>query len=173
MAVSAFAGCDHPIVVTSSEERGSVRLTQSAVDAGVVFVDREKYLCLPLEKVGLPYNANVTSIKSSCDCVVPGIVNYVVPGGTVGTAVLIRFAAEPSGDSNSISGRRAQAALSLRVLINCKLDDGATHQFTINPLHTFIAQDSLRDDNGEPAGMRLHTDEISVTRQIRSHAGER
>ena len=46
LVVFAVAGCDRPVAGTSSEAGGVVQQVPSAVDAGVVFIDRESYLCL-------------------------------------------------------------------------------------------------------------------------------
>jgi hypothetical protein len=139
LVVFAVAGCGRPVAGTSSEAGGVVQQVPSAVDAGVVFIDRESYLCLPLERVGLSPDAHVTSIKASCDCVEPSLVKYVAPGGEVEKGLMLRFTVEPAGDSSSDRG--TQAAMSLGVLIDFQLNDGATHRFTVNLLHTTIAKE--------------------------------
>ena len=67
---------------------------------------------------------------------------YVAPGGAVEKGLMLRFTAEPAVDSSSGSG--TQAAMSLGVLVDLQLNDGTTHRFTVNLLHTTIAEeDSL------------------------------
>jgi hypothetical protein len=139
LVVFAVAGCGRTEFGASREEWSSPQQVPPAVDAGVVFIDRESYLCLPLERVGLPPDTHVTSIKASCDCVEPSLVKYVAPGGAVEKGLMLRFTAEPAGDSSS--DRSSQAAMSLGVLVDLQLNDGTTHRFTVNLLHTTIAKE--------------------------------
>jgi len=39
------------------------------IDLGYIALGSELTFCLPLSRLGLPPDANITSIQSSCDCV--------------------------------------------------------------------------------------------------------
>jgi hypothetical protein len=125
-------------------EGGGVGQVQSsaapAIDAGVVFSDRESYLCVPLEKAGLPASVEVVSVTSSCECVRAQVVPYLSSGSTEANGLLLEFVPEPSS-ATSASGASAVAKspLDLGVLVNFQLADGTAHRVTVNLLHTMFS----------------------------------
>lgn len=137
--LSANTICDCWVAGASSEGRGAVRQVLSAVDDGVVFIDRESYLCLPLDRVSFPQDAHVTSIKASCECIDPSLVKYVAAGWTVERELLVLYAVEPVGDLSSDDG--TQAAMNLCGFVYFQLNDGAMHHYTVDALRTTVPDD--------------------------------
>ncbi len=139
----AAVGCEGRLKATDSDVAlvavGNTSVPK--IDAGVVFADRSGYLCLPLQRVGLEARAEVVSLSSSCECVQPRLVEYKVLGEATARGVLLEFVAEPtSGESSGTSNVTAD----LSVIIEATLADGAKHTFTVDLLHTVIAEEALR-----------------------------
>ena len=72
--MSVSLGCN-PIFVPSRveiEQSELIKTTGSnanvVFDAGVVFTDRENYVCFPLEQLGLGNETKPLSFTSSCEC---------------------------------------------------------------------------------------------------------
>jgi hypothetical protein len=94
----ATTGCGEGSLaaVSTSEETptsaGSV-VTPGAIgqtiDAGIVLADRARCFCLPLEQVGLPPDAEIVSLESSCKCVGLRLVQYVADRQRIGQAILL------------------------------------------------------------------------------------
>jgi hypothetical protein len=115
------------------------------VEAGVIFADRESYLCLPFERLCLPVATSVVSVASSCECVEPQVVAYRTQHGECAKAVLLRFVKEDIEviDPDAFSSTPIVAA-SLGVLVDVTLADGSTRSFKVNLLHTLIAREVMR-----------------------------
>ncbi len=115
-------------------------LPKNTFDAGIVFSDRDSYLCLPVEQFGLPSDAAIESLKSSCECVQPNVVEYVTQRGTLAKAVMLNFVAESAlFDDQASSFDGDFRAAQLGVLIDVNLANGAAHQFTVLLLSTHLA----------------------------------
>lgn len=65
---AAVAGCEGALTAGTAEQIIAEPLSNApvVVDAGVIFADRENYLCLEFEQLGLPNGDVVTSVSSSC-----------------------------------------------------------------------------------------------------------
>jgi hypothetical protein len=85
-------GCDtQTLAVATVADTPATLPEEVLIDAGIVFADRASYLCLPFEKVGLPTDASVVSIESSCDCMAPSIGECVDTNGEPEKAVLLHY----------------------------------------------------------------------------------
>lgn len=71
--------------------------TRTEVDAGIILADRESYLCLSFERLGLAEGDVVMSVNSSCECVQPSVVCYRSHQGREANAVLLQFKRKPEG----------------------------------------------------------------------------
>ena len=63
----------------------------TVVDAGIVLLDRDGYLCVPLQRLGISANSELGSVTSSCQCVQAEIINYAVGRGQTSRALLLTF----------------------------------------------------------------------------------
>jgi hypothetical protein len=140
MAV-ALAGC-RDVLSASIADRAVARTanTRTVIDAGVVFADRESYLCLRLDQVGLAEDDTVASVASSCECVQPSVVSYRSAQGRDANAVLLRFVKDDRNDARrtklDASNDTLITPVNLGVLIDLQLTEGSVRQFTVNFLHT-------------------------------------
>jgi hypothetical protein len=109
------------------------------IDAGIVLADRDGYFCLPLEQVGLPPDAEIVSLESSCECVQPRLVQYVADRQRIGQAILLEYIPEVSSAEadREDNVNRVQPA-NLGVIVEVGLADRTKHGFTINLLHTVL-----------------------------------
>ncbi len=120
-------------------------LPKNTFDAGIVFSDRDSYLCLPVEQFGLPSDAAIESLKSSCECVQPNVVEYVTQRGTLAKAVMLNFVAETSLlDDRTTKPQKDFRVAKLAVIVDVTLSDGAAHQFTVLLLSTNLAEEKNR-----------------------------
>jgi hypothetical protein len=143
---AAVAGCEGALPAGIGEQAVvESSVTRTEIEAGIVFADRESYLCLSFERLGLADGDVVTSVNSSCECVQPSVVSYRSPRGQNAHAVLLRFVEEDSKNSPQTELEPSDFAVStpvnLGVLIDVKLADGSDKQFTVNLLHTSLAQE--------------------------------
>jgi len=124
-------GCDTQILAVSTVADTPVKPSEEAlIDAGIVFADRDSYLCLPFEKVGLPSDASVASIKSSCDCLTPSLIEYVDANGHFAKAIFLKFnenATTPEGAGPRLMSQSTQ----LRVMLDINLITRQNHRIGI------------------------------------------
>lgn len=144
---AALAGCEGALSAGTAEQKIAEPLSNApvAVDAGIVFSDRENYLCLPFDQLGLAADDVVSSVSSSLECVQPSVVSYRSPQEQSAYAVLLRFVKEDSKNSPQTeletSGFAVATPVNLGVLIDVKLADGSEKQFSVNLLHTSLTQE--------------------------------
>ena len=112
----------------------------SRIDAGVVVADRGGYFCLPLERVGLDSQAAIASLTSSCECVRPRVVTYKSGNESWGRGILLEYVAEPTPAQSD----REYLPANLGVIIEATLADGGKHTFTVDLLHTVLAEEGRR-----------------------------
>ncbi len=128
----AAVGCDERLDAGASHNSAS-----ASINAGVVIADREGYLCLPLQRVGLEAEATIVSLSSSCECIRPCLVKYKVPGNSTQQGIVLEFVAEPTeGDASTTEN----SAADLSVIIETTLADGVKHCFTVDLLHTVLTE---------------------------------
>lgn len=111
-----------------------------SIDAGVVLADRGGYYCFSLEQIGLPLDADILSVESSCECVQPSIISYVADKQQVRKAILLEFASDDLVKDNSVyDTENDDFPAFLGVVITIALEGGETHEFTVNMVHTILA----------------------------------
>lgn len=90
-------GRSSEIGLNASPNKESPSQDKMMVDIGILFADREQILCLPLAKLGITRAAQVRSIVSSCDCIVPTVRDYAEPDGQMAVALEILHAKSHGG----------------------------------------------------------------------------
>jgi len=98
-------------------------------DAGLVFLDRSNYLCVPLSRFQISGDQNPTVVSTSCNCVNASVVSYQLDTTAVGRAVLLEF--EPTFELASLENPS-----SLSVTVKLALSTGEARVLTVNFLHT-------------------------------------
>jgi hypothetical protein len=157
----ATAGCREgslAAVSTSKEtsaSAGNVAMpgeVGQTIDAGIVLADRARCFCLPLEQVGLPPDAEIVSLESSCECVQPRMVQYVADGQRIGQAVLLEYVPEKPLIGVAVEDRMIDLQpMHLGIIVGIRLADGKKHDFTVNLLHTVLhnhGQSPFVEDTG-------------------------
>jgi hypothetical protein len=133
---------------TADRPRPASSPTGPTIDAGIILSDRESYLCIPFEQIGIASDASVTSLTSSCECVHPRVIAYLGPRGEPAFAVLLRFVKNereaPDSFNVGPSSDTEITPANLAVLIDLLLADGSARQFTTNVLRTSIAPEVPR-----------------------------
>ena len=132
--VLAASGCvQHSLsapVRLATAKRSAEEVT---VEAGIVLGDRAGYLCLPFAELGLDEGAEVVGLESSCECVIPSLVDYAELDGQRRPAVLLEFVKGPDAYSTDPSEPRAAR---LGVIVEATLAGGHVHRFKVDLLHT-------------------------------------
>lgn len=140
-----WLGCEGVLLASTAERVGAGHSkARVAIDAGVVFSERENYLCAGFDRLGLT-DGVVSSVASSCECVQPSIVAHRSPQGRDANAVLFRLAKAKRNSSRNTeikgSSDAVASSVSLGGLAGVKLADEAVRQFTVNLLHASLAQE--------------------------------
>ena len=155
-SVSVFAsmmlllpGCEGALSSVSADQPWPASSpTGPTIDAGIILSDRESYLCVPFEQIGVAPDASVASLTSSCECVHPRVIAYLGPRGEPALAVMLQFVKEEREVPDAFDVRPASDAeitpANLAVLIDLLLADGSARQFTTNVLLTSIAPEVPR-----------------------------
>ena len=94
------------------------------LDAGIVLLDRDGYLCVPLQRLGLSANSELASVTSSCPCAQAEIINYAGGRGQTSRALLLTFRAESPNDLESTDAAAIRKPVELDVKIEIKLESG-------------------------------------------------
>jgi hypothetical protein len=124
---------------SSADDIAIPAATSRTIDAGIVLADRAGYFCLPLEQIGLPPDAEIVSLQSSCECVRPRLVQYVQDRQRIGQAILLEYVPEVSAaDTSLLDSPREFEAVHLSVIVEVVLSDGVKHDFVLNLLHTLL-----------------------------------
>jgi hypothetical protein len=110
-SILTWAGCDG---VASGTTAPSLHVPPSPVqDAGVVFADRENYLCVPITRLAIdPHDADI-SAKSSCECMRPSIVRYLTQRDEVADALRVDYMAEQPSSGAPPSQMRIRIEVTL------------------------------------------------------------
>jgi hypothetical protein len=142
----AVAGCEWALSAGTAEQEVAEPLTISpvAIDAGIVFSDRENYLCLPFDHLGLAADDVVSSVSSSCECVQHSVNSYRSTAGRDANAILLRFLKDDKNARSTQQEAPSNASITpiaLGVLIDLKLTHGSVRQFLVKLLVTTLAKD--------------------------------
>jgi hypothetical protein len=106
------------------------------LDAGIIFVDETSYLCVPFSRLGIVNSDAVVSLKSSCECVRPSIVQFAESSDTIGRALRLDVRSVPVTVGSSLLPSK------LSVEVHLQLDNGQSATTKIQFLHTTRAQGS-------------------------------
>jgi len=140
-------GCDRQTLAVSTVADTPVKPPEEVlIDAGIIFADRASYLCLPFEKVGLPTDASVVSIESSCDCVSPSLVTYANSESSQASGILLRYVNESTFHGDDPKSLPALPPVNLRVVFVLTLAGGRSYEFTVSLMHTYLAQQTTADE---------------------------
>ncbi len=128
-------GCNSPVGIsadatysTKSQFSGS-RKSASVFDAGILFANEANYVCIPFEELSIDPAQEITSIKSSCECVRPSVVRYVQRQLQEGVALRLDFV-------DGSNGQDETSPKSLAVEIQFEFASGAKQLVTIQLLLT-------------------------------------
>ena len=150
LAMLFAVGCDtQMLAVGTVADRPVTPPEEVLIDAGIVFADRASYLCLPFEKVGLPTDASVVSIESSCDCVSPSLVTYATSESSRASGILLQYGNESTFHGDDPKSLPALPPANLRVVFVLTLAGGRSYEFAVNLLHTHLVQQTP-DDEAHP-----------------------
>ena len=103
--------------------------SQCVIDAGIVFADEAKYLCVPLTQLGIADSDEVLSVNTSCECTHVSIVQFGKSSTTTARALRIDFRSETATSDSK------QALSNLAVKVTLQLSNGHTAVATIQFLH--------------------------------------
>ena len=109
----------------------------TVVDVGIVLLDRDGYLCVPLQRLGISANSELASVTSSCQCVQAEIINYAVGRGQTSRALLLTFRAESPNDLESTDAAAIRKPVELDVKIEIKLESGDTRSLDVLMKNSF------------------------------------
>ncbi len=90
-------GCSSPVGLSEDISQSSwnprigSRPSSTFFDAGILFANETSYLCIPFEKLGIESGKEIVSIKSSCECVRPSVVHYLLRKSEEGIALRLDF----------------------------------------------------------------------------------
>jgi hypothetical protein len=150
MALS-LAGCNQSRSIESFAvaNAGAASSNTAVLDAGVVLSDRPGYTCISLDRIGLPLDAQVVRLESSCECVKPRSVVYSTPGSQRGRGILIEFVPFVPDDRDTNFEKDSHATghspMLLGVIVQAHLADGTKREFNVNLLHTTLLEKTLSD----------------------------
>ncbi|XZE18033.1 hypothetical protein SH449x_003316 [Pirellulaceae bacterium SH449] len=131
----SLSGCFGAVPVPTplpENGKGVSASSSRTLDIGVIFRDREGYVCFPLEQVGLRPDAAIDTVHSSCDCLQPSVLEYSAPGGSVSRAILLQYRISSASDKQAIN----EPPMNLGVQVDVGLQDGTTHRFSVNMVYT-------------------------------------
>ena len=147
--VLSLAGCDQNRSIESfavADPGAAPSKTSTVLDAGIVLSDRPGYTCISLARIGLPPDAQIVRMESSCECVTPRCVTYAAPGSQHARGILIEFVPD---DRNTDSGKASHSTQSppmlLGVIVQVHLADGTQREFNFDLLHTNLLENTLSD----------------------------
>ena len=121
--------------------------TADVIDAGVVLSDRPGYTCISLDRIGLPPDAQIVRLDSSCECVKPRSVVYAAPGSQRGRGILIEFvSADRGNDLGKDLHATGPSPMLLGVIVRAHLADGTQRAFNIDLLHTTLLENTLSSE---------------------------
>ncbi|MFN9606571.1 MAG: hypothetical protein ACK6A7_24460, partial [Planctomycetota bacterium] len=144
--VLSLAGCDQNRSIESfavADAGSAPSKTSSVLDVEIVLSDRPGYTCIPLDRIGLPSDAQIVRMESSCECVKPRCVTYAAPGSQRAQGLLVEFIPE---DRDTDPGKGSHATqhppMLLGVIVQVHLADGTRRDFNVDLLHTTLLENT-------------------------------
>jgi hypothetical protein len=147
--VLSLAGCDQNRSIESfavADPGAAPSKSAAVLDAGIVLSDRPGYTCISLDRIGLPPDAQIVRLESSCECVKPRCVTYAAPGSQHARGILIEFVPEHRDtDPGKGSNATQPPPMLLGVIVQVHLADGTQREFNVDLLHTTLLENTLSD----------------------------
>lgn len=139
ISLCVFSGCEwnRSAAHAALDSEHSTSGNPTVVDAGIVLLDRDGYLCVPLQQLGISANSEPATVTSSCPCVQAEIINYAVGRGQTSRALLLTFIAESPNDLESTDPAAIRKPVELDVKIEIKLGSGVTHSLDVLMKNSF------------------------------------
>jgi hypothetical protein len=139
MFLCLFNGCDsdRSVAIAGLDLGRKSSSNPVVIDAGIVLLDRDGYLCVPLQRLGISANRELASVTSSCPCVQAEFINYAVGKGKTSRALLLTFRAESPNDLESTDVAATRKPVELDVRIEITLDSGDTRSFDVLMKNSF------------------------------------
>jgi hypothetical protein len=144
-----------------SDSRLSAR---PVIDAGIQFIGRPNFLCLPIEKLGLGASDEVLAARSSCGCVIPQIVFYQSSQSEIGSAVLLDFDFSKGEFVDSINTDDRGTPVQLAVVVSLVLADSRTREFVVNLVFADELIESFISKIGRPEDSHMLVRRCLVSR---------
>jgi hypothetical protein len=141
ISIGLLIGCDWDRSVAQfavDSQRGNFSSSGNSlvIDAGIVLLDREGYLCVPLQRLGISPSSELASVTSSCPCMEAEFINYAIGKRDSARAVLLKFKRDSPGEVESVDGRMARNAGEVSSKVEIKLANGDTLPFYVSILHS-------------------------------------
>lgn len=111
---------------------GSSPRPDSTIEAGVVFLSTENYLCYPLSRFGIQQPADIVSIDTSCECLVADVVQFASVSDNSDNGLMLKFLADSSESEPRTYSLAARVTLHLR--------DQTQKEITVRFLHTLMIE---------------------------------
>jgi hypothetical protein len=137
--LAASLGCE-PMRSSASVAPSLPAANHFVFDVGVVLDGQLGYFCIPFERLDLDPKCEVLSISSSCDCLIPSVVEIRLYGDKSGRAVLIVYEDKHLSGQEDMSAKFDFVPASLAVEVEVRVDDGSIRQLVINMLHSQLAK---------------------------------
>ncbi len=146
--VAFMTGCEpwRPSQAATDEMRSSPKSVEgkaghaqksSSWDIGVMLVDQEGYLCVPLSRWEIENGKNVVATRSTCDCIQPSIVTFVGADGVSEPGLLLTYHHRLAETGSSST----EFPLRLRVVIEIELSSGRKLELPIDLLSTRLLKE--------------------------------
>ncbi|XZE21279.1 hypothetical protein SH449x_001179 [Pirellulaceae bacterium SH449] len=132
-----FSACQPSTAsVPDSGKETLARVSENATkqherDLGVIFIDEASYVAFPLADLGLDSVGEITSLSSSCDCVVPSVCEVQKSLHSAERVLRLDFRKEAH-----TSGGEAFRPQNLGVIVNVQYVGGAKKSVTFLIFHT-------------------------------------
>ena len=145
--VLSIAGCNqsHSIeALAIASDMASHSNASPKFDAGIVLSDRSGYTCIPLDRIGLPPDAQIVRLDSSCECVKPRVVVYATPGSNSSRGILLEYVPEDLGNNLDQTAQSTNhSPMLLGVIVQAHLADGTKREFSVDLLHTTLLDNTV------------------------------
>jgi hypothetical protein len=148
--LGSFSGCQ-PSTASVADSRSSAvaRVSQNATtkrekDLGVIFIDEASYVAFPLADLGLDSEEEITSLSSSCECIVPSVCEVQKSPHSIDRVLRLDFRKEAH-----VSGSDAFHPQNLGVIVNVQCASGVTQSVTFLMLHTVRSAANRTNAGGE------------------------
>jgi hypothetical protein len=110
----------------------------------VIFIDEASYVAFPLADLGLDSEEEITSLSSSCECVVPSVFDIKKTSQSTDRVLRLDFRKEAH-----VSGSDAFHPQNLGVIVNVQYASGVTQSVTFLMLHTVRSAANRANAGGE------------------------